>query len=372
MFNLENYLCHLEKLVNIDSGTNNKAGIQNIVTYLINLMSSYDFNIEINEPDNKFGPCMIINNGEPPYDILILTHSDTAYSENMTKKWKFSLNDDKAYGPGIGDMKSGLLMACFALIELKKNDKLPKICLAVNSSEEIGSEKTKQWIIDLARKSKSSLVMEMGRECGSFVMERKGWTDVRVDIKGEAMHSSHYPMYGKNAIVEAAKWIVELSKVNNIDLGTTVSPGIISGGCAVNTVAENAFIEINMRYSSNSEKEKIFNKLEELKTSSVENDFKISVDFVTTTFPLVPNDKTKKIASLMYSIGKENGIHVIWKSTAGGSDGNYAAEAEIPIIDALGPVGNLAHTSKEFIYLDSIAPRYTMLTELISSISNIL
>ncbi|MCP4177101.1 MAG: M20 family metallopeptidase [bacterium] len=372
MLDLKEYLYHLEKLVNIDSGSHNISGIEKMVAYVIDLLSPYGFNIEINKPDNEFGPCLLVSNCKPPYDILILTHSDTAYTESMTKDWKFSIDNEKAYGPGIGDMKSGLLMACFVLIELMKNNRLPKICLAVNSSEEIGSAHIKEWVINLAKTSKCSLVMEMGRECGSFVMERKGWSDVKIDFKGEALHSSHYPAYGKNAIIEAAEWIVELAKLNRIDLGTTVSPGIITGGCAVNTIAENVSVDINMRYSTKSEKEKILNKLEELKTGSIKNGFGISIDLVTSTFPLVPNEQTKKIASLMHHIGEKEKIHVIWKSTAGGSDGNYAAEAEIPIIDALGPVGNLAHTYKEFIYLDSIIPRYKILAELISEIPNVI
>jgi glutamate carboxypeptidase len=372
MLDLKEYLYHLEKLVNIESGSHNISGTKNMVDYIIDLLSPHGFNIEINYPDNNFGPCLLVNNGKPPYDILILAHSDTAYNETITKDWKFTADDKKAYGPGIGDMKSGLLMACFALIELKRNNRLPKVCLAVNSSEEIGSAKIKKWVIRQADRSKCSLVMEMGRSCGSYVMNRKGWTDLKIDFKGEAMHSSHYPKYGKNAIIEASKWIVELAKLNSLDLGTTVSPGLISGGCAVNTIAENASVEINLRYSSNDEKNKILDYINDLKIQSEKLGFQISVDVVTTTYPLVANKKAEKIASLMNDIGIKEGINLTWKNTSGGSDGNYAAEAGIPIIDALGPVGEFAHTYKEFIYLDSIVPRYRMLINLIKTIPDIL
>ena len=364
----EAYLRELSTLVNIDSGSRDFEGIAQIGLFFEKKFSELGWNTCRVSMGKECGLCWEIGNSRSEdIDVLLLGHSDTVFPRGTIRERPFKVEDAKAYGPGVADMKGGLLLGYYALKILQETDRLAgtNVCFAFNSEEELSSTHTRSWIEKLARRSKLVLVLEPGRPDGSLVNTRKGVARYQIGFEGISAHSGVNPEKGASAIGELGRWIVELHNLTDFARGTTVNVGVVAGGTAANVVAERASAKVDLRFSELSEFSKVDRTIHQLMAEPSVFGVKVAVSGGLTRPPMVPTEKTKALCREIEKIGQKCGLAIKWTATGGGSDGNFSAALGIPTIDALGPVGGGAHSPGEYIDLSSILPRLRLLQEII-------
>lgn len=368
-FDMSQYVLELEKLVNIDSGTRNVSGVNRIADYFNKKYREIGWNVERHNFDDSVGECLeITNSNDLTYDVLLLGHMDTVFPEGTAKERPFRIEGNYAYGPGVLDMKSGLLSLYYAVKGLEEKLRNASICVALNSDEEIGSRYSRAWIESLALKSKCVFVMEAARPNGELVLERKGAGSYRIDFKGRAAHAGIEPEKGRNAIVELGYWIEQLDSLTDYETGTTINIGVVTGGTATNVVADQAHARVGYRITDLREIEKIEEKIHYLINNPKVEGIQVDVSGGLGRPPMKPSIQTLKLCEVVEKIGKVIGIDIQWTSTGGGSDANLTAALGVPSIDGLGPVGSGGHSISEYIDLDSVEPRMRLVRELIIEI----
>lgn len=372
-FDLQKYLNQLEILVNIDSGSYDVEGTKKIAHFFEALYKELDWTVQYKSFSDKAGPCLEIRNtADEKIDILLSGHMDTVFPVGTSALRPFSIMDNRAYGPGVADMKSGLLSIYYIVksLDFKKLPGKPSICIALNSDEEISSIYSYEWIQQLAKKSRYAFVLEPGRKNGDLVLARKGILKYRINLTGVSAHAGVEPEKGSSAINELAYWIIELNKLTNYEVGTTLNVGLISGGTAPNVVAEHASAVIDVRFICIDEIKKLDQLFNDLEQHASAMRIKSKIDRVGFRPPMNLTKKSEELIELTNNIGKRLNIQFGWTTTGGGSDANFISAEGVPTIDALGPVGGGTHGVDEYIEINSIEPRLNLMRELLLEVLN--
>ncbi len=371
-FNLSNYLEDLKYLVNIDSGSDYPEGTAKVAEFFERKFTAMGWQVKTNNLDALVGPCLeIVNSSSESYDILLMGHMDTVFKTGTAAERPFVIQGDKAFGPGVNDMKAGLLSIYYALRSLQDEDELNNIsvCIAFNSDEEISSKISRPWLEALSRKSKYALVLESARADGNLVNKRKGVGRYKIEISGVAAHSGVDHKSGCSAIQELAQWIIALHERTNYQIGTTVNVGVVAGGTSVNVVADHASAEVDLRIFDLHEAEVIEGLMKQLVDKPRTPGVMAKVTGGVTRPPMNPSAKTLQLCSRVEQIGSELGIKIGWTATGGGSDGCFSAKLGVPTIDGLGPVGGGSHGSNEYLLINTIEPRLYLLRRIIQDIA---
>lgn len=363
-FNLTTYLEELKYLVNIDCGSKTPQGTTVVAKFFDKKYKALGWSVNTHQFHEEIGPCLEITNTKTDaYDVLLIGHMDTVFPEGTVNERAFTIKDNKAYGPGVIDMKASLLSVYYALKTLQEENKLQgaSICVALNSDEEISSRHSNLWIQELAKKSKYAFILEPARKNGALVNERKGVGRYFIDFKGVEAHAGIEPEKGRSAIVELAHWITELNDLTNYKVGTTVNVGVVSGGTVANVIAGNAYAEVDIRFKYIKEAERIDDAIKELLANTKITGVEVNVKGGVTRPPMTPSKKTMELCKIITNIGKELGIKIEWVATGGGSDANITAAQNVPTIDGLGPIGGGVHGVGEYLEVDSIEQRGDLL-----------
>lgn len=367
--NLDRYIEELKSLVNVDCGTQTIAGVAAVAGILESLWQREGWHTGQVNLGEKVGPGLFVSNKPQAeqFDVLLVGHLDTVFAPGTVAERPLSEDDTRLNGPGVSDMKSGLLNILWAMRELDPADKdRLAIAVAMNPDEETGSVYSHEWIGALAQRSRCVLVCEAARADGSLVKARKGMAGYHLTFKGVAAHAGNDPEKGRSAITALANSIVALNALSDGSRGTTLNVGVIRGGSAANVVADHAVAELDVRFWENDEYDRVNQALEAL----CEKGF---LDGVTTTLTRV-NHKPAMAASvatqtLMQQVeaaGKAEGIAITWQAVGGGSDANHTAALGIPTLDGLGPIGAGFHSPAEWLDKASIAPRIRLLKRVVS------
>jgi glutamate carboxypeptidase len=301
--------------------------------------------------------------------VLGLGHSDTVYPLGTLKSTPFRADEKALWGPGVIDMKGGLAFFVFAMRALRELD-LPvsrKVILQINSDEEVGSESSRTLTEEAARKSAAVLVLEPGTGAeGKLKTARKGVGDYTVLVRGKAAHAGVDFTSGASAIAELARQIGVITTFTDLAKGTTVNPGVISGGTRTNVIADLAAVEVDIRVAKLSEAPKLDRKFKALKPV----DKRCSIE-ITGGLNRPPMERSKGVAALFEKarlLGRDLGVNVEESATGGGSDGNFTAALGIPTLDGIGAVGLGAHTPHEHLFVDRIADRTALLAKLVAAL----
>lgn len=372
-FVLSEYLKELEYLVNIDSGSHDPAGVANIAAYFTEKFSELGWTIKTHHLHPEVGPCLeITNNSTDKFDMLFIGHMDTVFAKGTVAKRPFSIKDNRAYGPGVVDMKASLLSVYYAVKHLQTHGLLDhvSVCIAFNSDEEISSKYSRPWLESLGAKSRYALVMEPARADGSMVNTRRGVGRYTIECKGVASHTGVAPEKGISAINELAYWIIGLHGMTNYEKGTNVNVGVIKGGTTANTVADEAVALVDVRMREMSEIVKIEKAIQEMLANPQTPGIKVTVSGGVTRPPMNPSTETLKLCKRIDEIAVRLGVDFQWIATGGASDANLIAALGVPSIDGLGPIGSLSHTVDEYLEIDSIEPRLQLLCEIIADIAD--
>ena len=301
--------------------------------------------------------------GQDAPGILVLSHHDTVHPLGFIKRLPFKIDGDRAYGPGIYDMKGGAYLAYHAFRQICVNGARSPLGITqlYVSDEEIGSPTSRALIEAEGRKAKYVLVTEPVRDGGKIVTGRKGVARFEVFLKGVPAHAGSRPQDGRSAIRELGHVIQTLEALNDVSRGISVNVGVVRGGTRPNVIAEEAYAEVDMRVPTLKDAEELVPKILGLK-SRTEG---VSVK-VTGELNRPPYEKSNAGAALFEharTLAAELGFDLADVSTGGGSDGNFTAPLTATL-DGLGVDGEGAHTHYEQLYISSIEPRARLLHRL--------
>ncbi|MGF1878953.1 M20 family metallopeptidase [Photobacterium frigidiphilum] len=370
-FSLENYLQELRPLIDVDCGTYIKDGIEVIATQM---QKKYlDMGWYVKRIDCGIAGTGIEVRNKPEtsdIDVMLIGHMDTVFPEGTVAARPMTFDEKRAYGPGVSDMKSGLLNVVHALRNMDKEtlDKL-SICICMNPDEEIGSLHSESWLRSVAVNAKNVLVAEAARADGSLVKARKGMARYRLTFAGKAAHAGNEPQNGRSAITEMANWVLAINNLTNFDSGTTLNVGIAKGGAGANIVPDSAEAVVDVRFWDNDEYAEADAKIRALTETPFVEGVTITVEREAHKPSMVPTEKTEALMALVEESGKELGIDIKWQEVGGGSDANLTAVMGIPTLDGLGPAGAGFHSADEYLELDTIEPRIKLLMKVLTKIA---
>jgi len=299
--------------------------------------------------------------------ILALAHSDTVWPLGTLSSMPYRQQKGRLWGPGVLDMKSGIVFFLFAVRALRELD-IPvarRVVLQVNSDEEVGSESSRPLTEDAARSCAAVLVLEPGTGMtGKIKTARKGVGDYTVTVRGRASHAGVDFQNGASAIVELSRQIDRIAGFTNLERGITVNPGVVSGGTRTNVVAAEARAEVDIRVARMKDAPALDRKFRGLRP--VDKRCSIEIEGGVNRPPMERSAGIRKLFQKARGWAKELGVDLEESSTGGGSDGNFTAGLGVPTLDGLGGVGEGAHAVNESILIDRIADRTALLALLLS------
>jgi glutamate carboxypeptidase len=300
----------------------------------------------------------------------MIGHMDTVFDEGTAEMRPFRIEDGRARGPGVSDMKSGLLNGFFATEILAESGfpvgNLTYIC---NPDEEIGSPFSAEIIKDLASNADVAFVLEGARENGAIVSARKGVTDFEIEIIGRAAHAGVEPERGRSATLEAAHKTVALHGLNGRWPGVTVNVGLLEGGTRPNVVADRCRVWVDVRAAHRQTQELVEAEIERICATHVVPDVEVVSEGRTWHRPMEKTASTAALVDAAVEIAGALGFELTDESTGGASDANTTSAAGVPTLDGLGMVGGGDHGPAEWMAIDSVVPRMSLLASLLGRIA---
>jgi glutamate carboxypeptidase len=300
--------------------------------------------------------------------VLLLGHFDTVYPLGTLAQMPCRVDKGRLHGPGVLDMKSGIALMLYAIEALQAwHGQLPRpVTVFLVSDEEVGSTSSRKITEALAGESAAVFVLEPAAGLrGAVKTARKGVGEYTLTVRGVAAHAGLDPGKGHSAILELARQIATIWKLNDLQKGMSVNPGVIRGGTRTNVIAAEAVAEIDVRIKNASQAAEIDRKLRALKP--VDKRCKLALEGGINRMPM---ERTEGVAAL-YKKAQIIARQVAWKleeaAVGGGSDGNFTAGMGIPTLDGLGGVGEGAHATHEHIVISELPRRALLLAEMIET-----
>ncbi len=298
--------------------------------------------------------------------VLILGHLDTVWPLGTLARWPFSVDGDVATGPGAFDMKAGVVQALAALSTLPS---LEGISLLLTVDEEIGSPTSADLVVDSARGCAATLVCEPSAG-GALKTARKGIAMYELLVAGRAAHAGLEPEKGANAGIALAHLVVAAAKLGDAEIGTTVTPTVLSAGTTTNTVPAAARLALDVRAAVPAELPRVESALHEAARSA-----ELAVPGTTVEVtggvnrPPLDAASSGDLFARACAIAAGLGMPALQGvSVGGGSDGNFTAGVGVPTLDGLGAVGDGAHAEGEHVLLSAMEPRARLLAGLLSDL----
>ena len=370
----DSFVADLERLVNTDCGSYTKTGVDWVGRWTADFLRGQGASVET-RPHDSLGDSVIGTfegrAGAGPR-VLLIGHLDTVFDEGTAAARPFRIADGRAYGPGVTDMKSGLLAGLYAIAALRDVlGELPfeRLVYLANPDEEIGSVSSSPHIREFAAGSDVCLVLECARANGDIVSARKGIVDLRLTVHGRAAHAGGEPEKGRNAIVEAARLTRDLAALNGRWPEVTVNVGVIAGGTRPNVVPELCTLEVDVRATGRAELEAAEAEIGALTRAAAVPDTSVEIAEMGRHWPMEKLERSGRLVEHAQAVARRLGFDIRDVVTGGASDANTTAGMGVPTIDGLGPIGGNDHSPAEYLEVDSIVPRTTLLAGLLLAIA---
>lgn len=377
----DQYLEDLKNIVNIDSGTYNKQGVDRVGKYLQERFQAFGFSTRFDRQERYGDHLIATHQGNAPNGprLLLIGHMDTVLADGEAQRRPFTISSSPIYrgsgvriatGPGVLDMKSGLLIGMYALHLLiaAQGANYQSVTFLCNSDEEIGSPSSKALVQELARQADAALVLEPGRSQTTVVSSRRGVGQYRVEVRGVSAHAGVEPKRGRNAILELAHQVQQLQALNDTIPGTSLNVGVIHGGERPNVVPEYAYCDIDIRVSDQAGLKALEAAMRKVTSRNVVQGTKITLSGSMCHMPFERTEGNTRLVQLAKEVGLEMGLKIEDVGSGGGSDGNTTSAMGVPTLDGLGAGGGLAHNSGEYIELDYLHKRIALLAGLVQRI----
>jgi glutamate carboxypeptidase len=285
-------------------------------------------------------------------------HRDTVFPDGEVARRPFTIRDGIAFGPGVADMKAGLVMNCFVLAAFAKfgGAPAPLVCL-FTGDEEIGNPEGRSVIETEARRARVVFNSEPGRVSGNVVTGRKGGVFMSFRITGKAAHSGANFSDGISAVEELARKVQAIRALTDLERGITLNVGLISGGQSVNTVAPWAEGQIDLRYVSSADRDDVMTRVSAVIERSFVPGTRTELTIKGEFLPVTQTPTAKRLFELYVQAAADTGFNTDGEFTGGCADSGFTAAIGAATICAVGPVGGKAHSPEEFMRIDSIVPR---------------
>jgi len=370
------YLEDLETIVNIDSGTFTKPGIDRVGAYLQERFTDFGFSTYFDRQEQYGDHLVATHTGSNPNGprLLLIGHIDTVFSEGEAARRPFNITrkngKEIATGPGVLDMKSGVLIGMYSLHLLiaAQQATYQSATFICNSDEEGGSPSSRPLVQKLARQYDAVLVFEPGRAEGTVVSSRRGCGQYRVEVRGLSAHAGVEPQRGRNAILELSYQVQKMQALNGIVPGTTLSVGIIHGGERTNVVPDYAYFDMDVRASDQNGMRALEAAMRQVTTQNKLQGTTITLSGSMLCQPFERNKTNERIVQLIKEAGSELDLKIQDVGSGGASDANTTSGMGIPTLDGLGAGGGLAHNPGEYIELDYLPTRIALVAGLIRKI----
>lgn len=352
----------LEELVLIQSGTFNKPGLDRMAESIHLVLSRLPLNPEI-VPMKECGNMVLVRTGRAVEEkpVLLVGHMDTVFSRDTGFNY-YREDREKAYGPGVMDMKGGLVVGIFALKALNGLGLLRDlpVTLFFNSEEETGSPYSRRFIEEQAAGSRAAFVLEGGGLESQVVVGRKGKIGFELLVSGRSGHAGSAGLDKPSAILEAAHKVIALEGLNSPP-DILVNVGLMRGGMGPNSIAPDASLGVDVRFNRPRDEQKIF---DEIKRISSENNIRgtsSEIRISSSRPPMAPNAGIESLYSLVLENSRRYGLPLGRETRGGVSDANFIAALGVPVLDGLGPCGDLDHSENEYIIKKTMIERTVLL-----------
>lgn len=350
----------LEEVVNIDSGSYDKPGVDAVGERFQRFFAEHGIptSVEKNETYGNAVKAHVGGSGGSNKPIVLMGHRDTVFPKGEVARRPFTIKNGRAYGPGVADMKAGLVMNAFILAAYHKFGGAPAPLVGLfTSDEEIGSPACRPIIEATARNARAVFNSEPGRPTGNIVTGRKGGVFMKMEIFGKAAHSGGAYKDGISAIGELAHKTIALHAITDLDRGITVNVGLISGGQSVNTVAPHAEGQIDLRYVSPPDREEAMARIEQIVATSYIPGTHAKLEIKGEFLPLVQDEASKVLYETYNAAAGDIGYAIEGEFSGGCADSGFTASVGCPTLCSVGPVGGKAHSPDEYLEIDSMVPR---------------
>ena len=353
----------LRRLVDLDSGSYNKPGIDAVGGVIEDFLTAHGIAVE-RLPQSKHGDCLRASapwdgpTGNAGGNIMLLGHRDTVFPDGEVARRPFTVRDGVAYGPGVADMKAGLVMNAFILAAFARFGGAPAPLVGLfTGDEEIGSPEGRPVIEAEARLARVVFNSEPGRPTGNVVTGRKGGVFMAMRITGKAAHSGGAFQDGISAIEELARKVQAIHGLTDLDRGVTLNVGLVCGGQSVNTVAPWAEGQIDLRYVRPEDRDEVVAAIGAIVARSFVPGTRAALEIRGEFLPLVQSQPAKQLFDLYVEAAAESGLSVAGEFAGGCADSGFTAGVGAPTICSVGPIGGKAHSPDEYLRLDSLVPR---------------
>ena len=370
---LPELLALLERAVNIDSGSYHAAGVNAFIDLVGTTLTDLGFVIERRPLAGRGDQMTARRHFGGKGKLLVLGHADTVWPAGTAADWPFARNGDRITGPGVGDMKGGVITALFALRAcLRGNDLsgLGECAFLLVPDEELGSVQSRAWIEEEARTANVCLTLEPCRPGGGVVTARGAVGAVFVRAKGISAHCATAPEKGASAIRALAGLIPELEALSQNDRGINASVGIFQGGAARQVVPPEAELHLDLRAPDAATAQAVLDGIGRIVHRPLA-DSRVSLTLEggisRPAFPRRPG--TVALFGLAEKICAELGAPIFEVTSRGGSDGSFAAALGVPTLDGLGPICHDTCSRRESVEVSSIAARGALLGGLIAAVA---
>ena len=355
------YLSDLEKIININSFTQNPNGVNLVSTQMSLWLEELGFEDHVYERSHIGNHHLYTSSRTDGIKILLLGHNDTVFPQGKFEK--YSEDSEWIYGPGVCDMKGGNIVALQALRNIyAKNSKIENIDFLLVSDEETGSDDSKLLSSSIAKNYDICFVFEAAGESLEVVTGRKGVGTFTIDIEGKASHAGVRYTAGINANLEASHKLIALTQLTNLEIGTTVNVGKIEGGIGANTISPSAKLLLELRYRQNSERDRLLKALEKITNTSYVDGTKATLSGLIQRDVMEANEQQ---STLITRIEALSDIELLTEQRGGVSDANIIASKGVTTLDGFGPFGDGDHTIKERALKSSFVQRIDLMTKIL-------
>jgi glutamate carboxypeptidase len=368
------FLADLERLVNTDCGSYTSEGVDAIGAWTSERLRTLGFTVVSEPNDQGLGSTVIgeLHGTDPDGPtVLCIGHLDTVFDEGTAAARPFTVQDGIASGPGVTDMKAGLLAGLYAVAALRDalgGLPLGRLVFVGNPDEEIGSPVSTPHIRRLAQEADVCLVLECARANGDIVSSRKGNLGLEITIHGRAAHAGVEPEKGRSAILEAGRLVQDVHALTGRWPGVTANVGVIEGGLRPNVVAETCRLEVDLRSTNRPALEAVEAAVREAAEPRVVPDLTVDVVEAGRHWPMEKLERSGRLVEHTIAVAADLGFELHDAATGGASDANTTAGMGVPTLDGLGPIGGMDHSPEEYLEIASIVPRTTLLAGLIAAI----
>jgi glutamate carboxypeptidase len=363
----DNALKLWERLVNVDSQTGDAPGLNAVAAIAIEELQKLGADIERVPSTTGGGDNVVARlSGSGQGKILLIAHMDTVFPRGTAAARPFQIKDGLVFGPGVSDDKGGVVAAIAVLhiLDDVKFKDYARITLMLNTNEETGSRGSRLLIEQLAREHDVTLNLEAGRPGDGVVIWRKGSGTINVEVKGRAVHAA-IGHRGRNAAMELAHQVLQLSKLADPTKGTTIHFTVLKAGDRKNVIPDYATADGDVRALVSEEFDRVERELAEVSKNKLIPDTEVTTT-LSRGFPvMMQNPQTDALAAMAQRIYAELGRTLKLEGSGGAADSSLAAGVFKPTLDGLGIIGGNAHAAREYAEIDSMVPRFYLLARMV-------